>query len=135
VLFRSTVTGAFGGAGGGAGKRCDVLINITNDGWFTGSSQGLQHFQIAVMRCIENRVPMARAVNTGVSGFIDSSGRVGPMVVVDGNIQQVDGFAVHTVMPDDRYTLFGTVGMIPVTLLTITTCVMVLIGVIRRKKL
>ena len=70
-----------------------------------------------------------------VSGFIDSSGRVGPLVESNGKIQQVDGFAVHTVAWDDRHTLFGTVGMVPITLLTITTAVMVLIGVGRRKKL
>jgi apolipoprotein N-acyltransferase len=55
-------------------KRADFIINITNDGWFA-ATQGAQHFQIAVFRSIENRVPTARSVNTGISGFIDSDGR------------------------------------------------------------
>ncbi len=116
------------------GKRCDVMFNLTNDGWYAGSHQGPQHFQIAAMRCIENRVPMARAVNTGVSGFIASDGRVGPIVEVDGLTQQVAGFEVHRLERDDRGSLFAVVGVVPISLLAISTGVLVLIGVIQRKK-
>ena len=63
-----------GQAGGGGGKRADVIVNLTNDGWFA-FNQMPQHLQIAVFRSIENRAPTARAVNTGISGFIDSVGR------------------------------------------------------------
>ena len=58
------------------GKTPDVLVNITNDGWFRGSSELDQHLITATFRCIENRKPMVRAVNAGVSAFIDSSGRI-----------------------------------------------------------
>jgi apolipoprotein N-acyltransferase len=58
----------------GGSKRADFLINATNDGWFK-SPQLQQHLQLATFRCIENRVPTARSVNTGISGFIDSTGR------------------------------------------------------------
>ncbi|MBV8780849.1 MAG: apolipoprotein N-acyltransferase, partial [Phycisphaerae bacterium] len=54
-------------------KRADFLVNITNDGWFRAGEQQ-QHLQAAVFRSIENRVPTARSVNSGVSGFIDSLG-------------------------------------------------------------
>jgi apolipoprotein N-acyltransferase len=56
------------------GKAADLIINLTNDGWFRGTQQ-YQHLQCATFRCIENRAPMARSVNTGISGFIDSFGR------------------------------------------------------------
>jgi apolipoprotein N-acyltransferase len=62
-------------AGPDGTKRADFIVNLTNDGWFTGP-QMAQHLQLAVFRCIENRVPTARSVNTGISGFIDSVGRV-----------------------------------------------------------
>ena len=51
-----------------------VLVNVTNDGWFYDSAQPTQHFYNAIFRCIEYRRPMIRAANTGVSGFIDTRG-------------------------------------------------------------
>ncbi|MEM9345306.1 MAG: apolipoprotein N-acyltransferase [Planctomycetota bacterium] len=90
-------------------KRADLLLNLTNDGWYPGSHQGYQHLQIAAMRCIENRVPMARSVNTGVSGMIDSAGRVGLLVTVGGEHQEVDGYVNATVALDPRTTLYGRV--------------------------
>ena len=59
-----------------AGRSPDVLVNMTNDGWFRGSSELDQHLITATFRCIETRRPMVRAVNAGISAFIDSSGRI-----------------------------------------------------------
>jgi apolipoprotein N-acyltransferase len=53
-----------------------ILVNVTNDGWFYDSVQPQQHFNNAIFRCIELRRPMIRAANTGVSGFIDERGSV-----------------------------------------------------------
>jgi len=52
------------------------LVNQTNDAWFDPSAQSEQHMAHAVFRCIENRVPMARCCNTGVSCIIDTYGMV-----------------------------------------------------------
>jgi len=51
-----------------------LIVNVTNDAWFFGSHEPAQHFAHARLRCIELRRPMARAANTGVSGFIDERG-------------------------------------------------------------
>ena len=51
-----------------------MMVNVTNDGWFSESPAALQHIANAKFRCIEIRRPMARAANTGVSGFIDEYG-------------------------------------------------------------
>ena len=59
-----------------SGKEIDCLVNLTNDGWFHGSSELDQHLITASFRCIETRVPMVRAVNTGISAFIDGDGVV-----------------------------------------------------------
>ncbi|MDF1861997.1 MAG: apolipoprotein N-acyltransferase [Verrucomicrobiales bacterium] len=53
-----------------------IMVNVTNDGWFYESAEPTQHFYNAIFRCIEFRRPMIRAANTGVSGFIDERGSV-----------------------------------------------------------
>jgi len=53
-----------------------VLVNLTNDGWFEGTAAARQHLALAVVRAVENQVPMIRAANSGVSAFIDAVGRV-----------------------------------------------------------
>jgi apolipoprotein N-acyltransferase len=57
-------------------KPVDCLVNLTNDGWFHGSSGLDQHLITALFRCVECRKPMVRAVNTGISAVIDGDGMV-----------------------------------------------------------
>jgi apolipoprotein N-acyltransferase len=80
------------------------MVNITNDGWFPGDENALQ-LQAAVFRCIENRAPMARSVNTGISGFIDSCGRLSHLLPV-----RTEGTSSCRLSLDDRlspYTRWG----------------------------
>ncbi len=52
------------------------LVNITNDEWFGRSAALPQHAAMAVFRAVENRVPLARCANTGVTMLVDAHGRV-----------------------------------------------------------
>ena len=107
-------------------KRLDALVNLTNDGWFgsrDGEGGGLaavaqrrQHTQLASLRCIENRVPMARAVNSGISGFLDSIGRPGPQLGVYEAGVVTDRLAV-----DARRTLYSALGGWPIGLMAAAT--------------
>jgi apolipoprotein N-acyltransferase len=90
----------------GGAKSADLLVNITNDGWFRANEMP-QHLQAATFRSIENRVPTARSVNTGVSGFIDSTGWIDPATVVPAG---KEGVSVATVMLDSRTTFFTRYG-------------------------
>lgn len=58
-------------------KPAELLINLTNDGWFGGFDAGReQHLLAARWRSVELGVPMVRVANTGVSAAIDRAGRV-----------------------------------------------------------
>lgn len=53
-----------------------VLVNISNDGWFHGSSELDQHLISSKFRAVETRTPLVRAANTGISAVIDGDGIV-----------------------------------------------------------
>lgn len=53
-----------------------LLINVTHDGWFTGSFEPAQHMQIARMRSLETGRYMVRATTTGPAGIINEKGIV-----------------------------------------------------------
>ncbi len=57
-------------------KNIDMLLSISNDGWFLHSSELEQHLAGAVFRAVENRIPIARSVNTGASAFIHPNGKI-----------------------------------------------------------
>ncbi|MDD5542314.1 MAG: apolipoprotein N-acyltransferase [Acidobacteriia bacterium] len=57
-------------------RGAEVLINITNDGWYGFSAAPYQHFEMARVRAIENRRYLIRAANTGISAIVDPYGRV-----------------------------------------------------------
>lgn len=101
-------------------KEIDVLVNISNDGWFIlqgtnwqhASTELDQHLAAYVFRAIEARVPVARAVNTGISGFIDSNGRIENLVVQpeSGRMKMVSGTAERQVLVDSRRSVYSLVG-------------------------
>ncbi|MBI1827542.1 MAG: apolipoprotein N-acyltransferase [Planctomycetes bacterium] len=99
--------------GGGSNvKRADFLLNISNDGWFGRGVQQAQHLAICVFRAVENRVGIVRAVNTGVSGFIDPDGTIHDVVKGDPskNWPRQCGYSTSHVRVDSRYSLYSRVG-------------------------
>jgi len=93
-------------------KRVDFLLNISNDGWFGRGIQQPQHLAISTFRAVENRIGIVRAVNTGISAFIDPSGCVHDMV--DGYAQSAfkgnAGYATANVLVDSRFTYYSKYG-------------------------
>jgi len=93
----------------GGDKRADMIVNLSNDGWFVhrdaagrwqGTTEQPQHLSQYVFRAIENRVPVVRAVNTGISAYVDSNGRIRAEIVRDGQHVMVSGTLVLDGTPD-----------------------------------
>lgn len=57
-------------------RGAELLINITNDGWFGSSSAPWQHLRMARVRAVESHRYVIRAANTGISAIIDPYGRI-----------------------------------------------------------
>ena len=54
----------------------DFMVTLTNDAWFGRSTGPYQNFSMAALRAVENRKPVVRAANSGISGFFTSTGLV-----------------------------------------------------------
>ncbi len=55
-------------------QECHYIANLTNDRWYGIIQQPFQHLGVGVARAIENRKPVARATNSGISALIDARG-------------------------------------------------------------
>jgi apolipoprotein N-acyltransferase len=83
----------------------ELLTTITNDAWYGRSSAAYQHWDQASMRAIEQGRYLARAANTGISGFVDPYGRV---------LEKTDLFHEAIVIADLRFirerTIYSRIG-------------------------
>jgi apolipoprotein N-acyltransferase len=83
----------------------ELLTTITNDAWYGWSSAAYQHWEQASMRTIEEGRYLARAANTGISGFVDPYGRV---LASAGLFQEA--MLVHDVRFITERTIYGRIG-------------------------
>ncbi len=89
-----------------AANGANILVNLTNDAWYGMTSAPFQHLSMAVFRCVENRRPMLRAANTGISAFIG----------IDGRIQETSDLFKEAVLmgavsiPSSRKSLYTRIG-------------------------
>jgi apolipoprotein N-acyltransferase len=103
----------------------EVLLNITNYGWFPETHQPLQANQMAIFRAIETRRPVVVAANTGVSALISATGAIRELVV-DGRRLDVQGTLAVTIPLCRAGTIAATVGEFPGLLAACATVFLVL---------
>jgi apolipoprotein N-acyltransferase len=97
---------------GYAKRGADILVNITNDGWFGRSLGPLEHFELARFRAIETGRPILRAAKTGISAYIDERGRV---------VEKLEmfrrGILVINLNPGIGETIYTKIGDTPIFIL------------------
>lgn len=54
----------------------DIIINLSNDGWFGNTIGPHQHLAHARISAIRNKIPVLRVANTGISAIIDKNGTI-----------------------------------------------------------
>ena len=104
------------------------LVNITNDAWFGRSSAPWQHLSMYAFRAVENRAPVVRAANTGISSLIDSTGRI-----TDTTPLFQEAVLIGDIRLTNRVTFHTRYGDVFVYLVCAAFAV-VLVAVARRKK-
>jgi apolipoprotein N-acyltransferase len=93
------------------GEKADFLLNISNDGWFDGTSEHEEHLAICRFRAVEARRSVARAVNMGVSAVVDGDGRVVALPGPDwGRSKKTASVLTATVPIDHRASLYAAWG-------------------------
>jgi len=87
-------------------KGADFIVISTNDSWYKTSGAIYQHADHAVMRAIENNVPVIRSANTGISRIIDSFGntvnetRVNERILMSGSVYVPENGTLYTLIGD-----------------------------------
>lgn len=84
----------------------DVLLNLTNDGWFFGTACLDHHLACNVFRAVEMRKPMLVCANTGFSAVIDSAGQLKNM----GPRREVGILYVNAAAEADQFSLYREYG-------------------------
>lgn len=83
----------------------DFLVNISNDAWYGDTAAPHQHLSMAALRTVENRMPMVRSTNTGISAFITAEGRMGPTTSLFE-----DDIAVETILTRPTWSFYRAYG-------------------------
>jgi len=93
-------------------RKADILVNITNDGWFGSWDPGREaHLQNARWRCIELHTPMIRSANTGISCIIDRRGRVTDRsITAPDDSDPVQGYLIGDVSLGSGITFYSRIG-------------------------
>jgi len=78
-------------------RGAQVFVVVTNDGWFLKSAGSRQHLAHAIFRCAENKLPMLRSANTGVTCVVDRFGKIGEILQTESGDTFIEGVLIGKV--------------------------------------
>jgi len=96
-----------------ARMRPHLLINITNDAWFGDTSEPWEHLALSVYRSVELRTEMVRAVNTGVSAYVDATGKIHARTYLIDPVKDprgADKILAEVALLEGGHTVYAAVG-------------------------
>jgi apolipoprotein N-acyltransferase len=111
-----------------AQKGAEFLAVITNDMWFGRTSLLEQHAMMSVFRAVENRIPVVRSANTGISMAIDKWGRI----MAKSDIFTIE-YLVSEIHPEKSNSVYGRIGDIIPKISLALALISLIIAIIRRK--
>lgn len=85
----------------------NIIINPVSDSWFGNSAGSALHFSLALFRSIEYRIPLVRVANSGISAYVQASGKILPASQTQLMTQDSKVFSVALA---DTSTLYGQFG-------------------------
>ncbi len=115
----------------------NLLVDITNDGWFLHSAGSHQHLANAIFQCVETRRPMVRAANTGVTCFVNQSGRITQVLRDESGSTFTEGVLTGeiNVSTEHELTFYARHGELFAKSCVVITLVAILVAtVIQRRK-
>ena len=95
----------------------EIIINISNDGWFGNSLAPYQHLQITQVRALEFNRYILRAANTGLSAVINNHGEIIEYVPLNKQ-GTLSGF-VPTNLDRSIYSRYGDISVLMLLFLTL----------------
>ena len=113
----------------------NLLVDITNDGWFLHSAGSHQHLANAIFRCVETRRPMVRAANTGVTCFINEFGRITQVLQDDRGSTFTEGVLTGEIKvpTEHELTFYTRHGELFAKICAALTAIAIMIGIVRQK--
>lgn len=91
-------------------RGAQFIINISNDGWFKNSAELDQMLVISLFRCVENKVSLVRATNTGISAFVSPLGELKIFTDSIGQYKEIEGTMVSSVPIGPGRTFYSKYG-------------------------
>jgi apolipoprotein N-acyltransferase len=97
----------------------NLLVNISNDAWFVDSPESELHLRLAVLRAVESRRDLVRAVNYGPTSFVDAAGRVRART----DVRFASALVVDAKLLDTGRTIYVAAGDAPLAFVCIAAFV------------
>jgi len=108
----------------------NLLVNVSNDAWFAGSSESELHMRMSVLRAVEARRDLVRAVNMGATSFIDAAGRVR----TEAGFDPTGALVVNAALLDGEPSFYATWGDWPLVTLCATVALAALLARTKRNE-